>query len=206
MKLTKFGHACVRLERDGRAVVIDPGALTPEPEALAGAQAVLVTHQHFDHFDPERLRGTGVSVHTCDGVARQLDGSGLDVHVVHDGDTFSVAGFQVSVAGSRHHYSHPDAPPIDNVGFLVDGEVFHPGDALTEVEAPTLLLPGQAPWLTVPAMVDHLRRIGPRRAYAIHDGLVNDWGLKVLDDVLAMEARRAGTDIRRLSPGESVEV
>ncbi|UBU08804.1 MBL fold metallo-hydrolase [Nonomuraea gerenzanensis] len=55
MLLTKFGHACVRVEKDGRRLVIDPGGLT-EPQALDGADAVLVTHEHFDHFSEERLR------------------------------------------------------------------------------------------------------------------------------------------------------
>ncbi|WP_308251300.1 hypothetical protein [Streptomonospora nanhaiensis] len=73
-------------------------------------------------------------------------------------------------------------------------------------DASTLLVPGQAPWLTVPALVDYLRRTQPRRAYAVHDGLLNDWGLKVLDDVLAMEAARSGADIRRLRPGQSVDL
>ncbi|MFI6057449.1 MBL fold metallo-hydrolase [Streptomyces sp. NPDC051286] len=206
MKITKFGHACVRLEKNGRAIIIDPGVMTPEPDALAGAEAVLVTHEHFDHFDPERLRGFDAAVYTCAGVARHLSGLDERVNVVRDGDSFSVAGFAVSAAGGKHHFSHPDVPPVDNVGFLIDGEVFHPGDSLTVVDVPTLLLPGQAPWLTVPDMIGYLRRMAPRRAYAIHDGLINEWGLKVLDDVLAMEAERAGTDIRRLCPGESVEL
>ena len=55
VRLTKYGHACVRLEKDGRSIVIDPGALAPQAEALAGVEAVLVTHEHFDHFEPERL-------------------------------------------------------------------------------------------------------------------------------------------------------
>ncbi len=65
--------------------------------------------------------------------------------MVRAGDSFSVAVFEVSVAGDKHNFSYPDANPVDNVGFLIDGEVFHPGDALTGVDAPTLLLPGQAP-------------------------------------------------------------
>ncbi|MEU6039998.1 MBL fold metallo-hydrolase [Actinomadura sp. NPDC047616] len=206
MEITKFGHACVRLEKNGRAIVIDPGVMTPEADALTGAEAVLITHEHFDHFDPERLQDPHLTVYTCPGVARHLTGLGERVHVVRDGDDFSVAGFDVSAVGDKHHFSHPDAPPVDNVGFLVDGEVFHPGDALTVVDAPTLLLPGQAPWLTVPDMIGYLRQMAPRRAYAVHDGLLNEWGLKVLDDVLAMEAKRAGSDIRRLKPGESVEL
>ncbi|MEV0978504.1 MBL fold metallo-hydrolase [Streptomyces sp. NPDC049915] len=206
MRLTKFTHACVRLEKDARAIVVDPGVLTEEPEAYEGAEAVLVTHEHFDHFDADRLRDLGSDIYTCAGVAHRLGDLGERVHVVRVGDRFRVAGFEVSVVGERHHPSHPDVPPVDNVGFLVDGEVFHPGDALTVVDAPTLLLPGQAPWLTVPDMIRYLRRMAPRRAYAVHDGLLNDWGLKVLDDVLAMEAERAGRQYRRLRPGESVDL
>lgn len=206
MKLTKFGHACVRLDKDGRAIVVDPGAMTPETHALTGAEAILVTHEHFDHFDADRLGESELPVYTCPGVARHLTGLGDRVRVVNDGDSFSVAGFEVSVVGRKHHLSHPDAPPVDNIGFLVDGEVFHPGDALTVVDVPTLLLPGQAPWLTVPDMIGYLRRIAPRRAYAVHDGLLNEWGLQVLDSVLAMEAERAGTEIRRPKSGESIEL
>ncbi|WP_445518946.1 MBL fold metallo-hydrolase [Streptomyces sp. NEAU-174] len=55
MRLTKFGHACVRIDKDGHRLVVDPGGLT-EPHALDGADAVLVTHEHFDHFSEEALR------------------------------------------------------------------------------------------------------------------------------------------------------
>ena len=50
MRLTKLEHACVRLEKDGATLVIDPAAWSM-PRALEGASAVLVTHEHFDHFD-----------------------------------------------------------------------------------------------------------------------------------------------------------
>ncbi|MEV4162001.1 MBL fold metallo-hydrolase [Nonomuraea dietziae] len=211
MRLTKLGHACVRLEKDGRVLVIDPGAMTPEPDALDGAEAVLVTHEHFDHFEPGRLREAAeaeprLTVYTCPGVARRLGELGERVQVVREGDTFTAAGFDLTVFGEKHHFSHPDAAPVDNVGFLVDNEVFHPGDALTVVDAPTVLVAGQAPWMTVPDLVAYLRTAAPLRAYAVHDGLMNEWGLQVLDGVLAMEAERSGADIRRLKPGESVEL
>jgi L-ascorbate metabolism protein UlaG (beta-lactamase superfamily) len=207
MDLTKFGHACVRLEQEGRALVIDPGAMTPEPEALTDVEAVLITHEHFDHFEPDRLRvaatgNPGLVVYTCAGVARHLTDLGDQVRVVRDGDLVHVAGFKVQAVGEKHHRSHPDVPPVDNVGFLINGEVFHPGDALTVVEVPTLLVPGQAPWMTVPDLIEYLRRMAPRRAYAIHDGLLNDWGIQVLNGVLQSEAEHLDADIRRLQSGE----
>jgi len=211
MRLTKYGHACVRLEKDSRSLVIDPGLMTPEPEALAGAEAVLITHEHFDHFEAERLYAAaeadpGLVVYTCPGVARHLARIGDRVRVVREGDVLAAAGFEVTVVGTKHHLSHPDVPPVDNVGFVVDGEVFHPGDALTVVDVPTLLVPGQAPWMTVPDLIGYLRTVRPRRAYAIHDGLLNAWGLRVLDGVLESEAGRLDADIRRLSPGESTDL
>ena len=55
IELTKHGHACVVLSEDDRRLVIDPGAFT-DPAALDGASAVLVTHEHADHFAPDVLR------------------------------------------------------------------------------------------------------------------------------------------------------
>jgi L-ascorbate metabolism protein UlaG (beta-lactamase superfamily) len=211
VRLTKYGHACVRLEKESRALVIDPGAIMADPAALAGAEAVLITHEHWDHFEAGRLREAaerdpGLLVYTCAGVARHLGELADRVRVVADGDVVTVAGFRVAVVGEKHHVSHPDVPPVGNVGFLVDDEVFHPGDALTVVDVPTLLVPGQAPWMTVPDLIRYLREVRPRRAYAIHDGLLNEWGLKVLDGVLAGEADRLGADVRRLPVGGGAEL
>lgn len=122
------------------------------------------------------------------------------------GETFAVPGFEVTVIGQKHHRSHPDVPPVDNVGFVIDGVVFHPGDALTITDVPILLVPAQAPWMTVPDLITYLRAMRPQRAYAIHDGLLNDWGLQVLDSVLQSEGDRLDAEVRRLAIGESVDL
>jgi len=98
-------------------------------------------------------RGSAAGRLHLPGVARRLIDLDDRVRVVGDGDVISVAGFEVTVAGKKHHVSHPDVPPVDNVGFLIDGEVFHPGDALTLLDVPTLLVPGQAPWMTAPDLI-----------------------------------------------------
>ncbi|MEW2358050.1 MBL fold metallo-hydrolase [Spirillospora sp. NPDC029432] len=213
MRLTKLGHACVRLQKDDRTLVIDPGAFTPEGDALDGADAVLITHEHFDHFDPDRLRkamaeNPALEVWTSRVVAENLADLGGRVHQVGHEDAVTVAGFDVHVYGEDHEILHPDVPPIPNTGFLVDGEVFHPGDALTVPSEPvrTLCLPGNAPWLKVPELFLYTREVRPERAFVIHDGLLNDNGLGVMETAVGNAGKQLGKEFRRLKPGESVEL
>ncbi|WP_248958121.1 MBL fold metallo-hydrolase [Sphaerisporangium perillae] len=209
MKLTKHGHACVRLEKDGTVLVIDPGGLTEE-SALEGADAVLITHEHFDHLDAKRLANLrpDVGIWTCAAAARQLEGLSTKVNVVGEGDSFTAAGFEVGVAGREHARIAFDVPPVQNVGFLIDGEVFHPGDAFTVPGTPvgTLLTPTSGPWMKASEMVDYLLEVAPRRAYSIHDGLYNDIGLMLVDNILGRRAEAQKADFRRLKIGESVDL
>ena len=71
MRITKFGHACVRLETDGHVIVLDPGGFT-EPEAVDGATAVLITHEHADHYSADHLRRTDAPIHTIAAVAAKI--------------------------------------------------------------------------------------------------------------------------------------
>ena len=88
MRLTKLGHACVRLEKDGSVLVIDPGAFSGD-DALTGANAVLVTHEHFDHIVPDSLRAAlaadpGLRVWSTAAVAGQFPDLAARVHAVWD--------------------------------------------------------------------------------------------------------------------------
>lgn len=208
MELTKFGHATVRLEKDGKVLVIDPGAFS-EAAALDGVDAVLITHGHVDHADREKLLALApeVEVWTCEGVAAgPAEGLAAQVRTVRHGDAFGTAGFGVRVFGEWHAVNHPDLPPVDNVGFLVDEELFYPGDAFTLPDVPvgTLLVPTGAPWLKLGEVVDYLRAARPGRAYSTHDGLYNEAGLGLVDGWLAREGERQGVEMRRLAVGESV--
>ena len=69
MRITKFGHACVRIEHDGTTVVLDPGVFT-DPAAVDGADAVLITHEHPDHYLADNLRATDAPVFTIEAVSR----------------------------------------------------------------------------------------------------------------------------------------
>jgi len=212
MRLTKFGHACVLLEKDDnddRRLVVDPGVFT-DPTALTGASAVLITHEHADHFVEGPIRQAAddnpdLHVWTTQAVADQLAGLGDRVHAVGHGDTFTAAGFDIQVHGTWHAVVHPDIPRIHNVGFLVDNVVFHPGDALTVPEEPvdTLMLPVHAPWSKVAELIDWVREVKPRATYGVHDGLLNDTGLGLVARLLGESGPGIGATYTRLTPGDA---
>ncbi|AJE43187.1 MBL fold metallo-hydrolase [Streptomyces nodosus] len=211
MKLTKKSHACIRLEKDGRTLVIDPGAFS-EPDAAVGADAILVTHEHPDHFDEGRLRAglegnPGAEIWTLASVAEKLSAAFPGrVHTVGHGDTFTAAGFDVQVHGRLHAVIHPDIPRITNVGYLIDdGTVFHPGDALTvpDQRVQTLMLPVMAPWNKIAEVIDYVREVEPRRAYDVHDALLTDLARPIYDNQIGA---LGGTEHLRLAPGASAEL
>ncbi|MFB6713593.1 MULTISPECIES: MBL fold metallo-hydrolase [unclassified Streptomyces] len=207
LKLTKKTHSCIRLEKDGQTLVIDPGGFS-EQDAAVGADALLVTHEHPDHFDEERLRAgmeanPATEIWTLRSVADRLAAAFPGrVHTVGHGDTFSAAGFEVQVHGELHAVIHPDIPRITNIGFLVDGSVFHPGDALTVPDRPvdTLMLPVMAPWNKISEVIDYVREVGPRRAIDIHDALLTDLARPIYDSQIGSLGR---TEHGRLTPGDS---
>ncbi|MEU6664878.1 MBL fold metallo-hydrolase [Streptomyces sp. NPDC046727] len=211
MKLTKKSHACVRLDKEGRTLVIDPGAFSEEDAAL-GADAILVTHEHPDHFDEFRLRAAmennpAAEIWTLKSVAERITAAFPGrVHTVGHGDTFTAAGFEVQVHGELHAVIHPDLPRITNVGYLIDGgRVFHPGDALTvpDQAVETLLVPVMAPWNKISEVIDYVREVGPQRAYDVHDALLTDLALPIYEGHLG---RLGGTEHQRLTPGAWTEV
>ena len=212
MELIKHGHACVVLCEEERRLVIDPGVFT-EPAAFEGASAVLITHEHPDHFAPDPLRAAleadpALEVWTNGSVAAQLDGPSGRVHVVGDGDAPSIAGFDVHVHGELHAEMHPEIPRVANIGFLVDGTVFHPGDALTVPDEPvsTLLLPLHAPWSRTADLIDYVRAVHADQAYAVHDGLLNEAGLGIVAGLLGARGPGTPTPFSRLAPGDAVEL
>jgi L-ascorbate metabolism protein UlaG (beta-lactamase superfamily) len=212
VELIKHGHACVALVEEDRRIVIDPGVFT-DPAAFEGADAVLLTHEHADHFEPGRLRAAldaapGLEVWTNRSVAAALEGLGGRVHVVGAGDAIEVAGFDVHVHGELHAEIHPEIPRVANVGFLVGGRVFHPGDALTvpDEPVPTLLLPLHAPWAKVAELIDYVRAVHADQAFAVHDGLLNDAGLGVVGGLLGERGPGTPTPFSRLAPGDAVEL
>jgi L-ascorbate metabolism protein UlaG (beta-lactamase superfamily) len=182
-----------------------------EPEALEGADAVLITHEHMDHVDLDKLRAAAarrpeLAVHTHPDVEAQLTDLDADIFPVVPGDIFVAAGMTVRVHGGQHAVIHPDIPRIVNVGFAIDGPdgpIYHPGDAfhVPDEQIATLFVPVSAPWLKLAEAIDFARAVGPERAFALHDSLLVDAGQQM---VTGHMTRLSGTHYTRLEPGTTV--
>lgn len=209
MRVTKFSHACVRVVRDGAVLVIDPGGFS-ERAALDGVDAILITHEHADHLDVDKLadaldKRPDAKVYTHAEVAAKLGALNGVVHTVTAGETFTAAGMAVRAHGGWHAVIHPDIPVVPNLGYVVEGRLYHPGDSFdvpVDADIETLFVPVTAPWLKVSEAIDFVRQVAPRRAYALHDSLANDNGLGLLDRLLG---QYSGAEYSRLVPGETVD-
>jgi L-ascorbate metabolism protein UlaG (beta-lactamase superfamily) len=208
MQLTKFAHSCLRIQHDGGVLVVDPGVFS-EAEALDGADAVLITHEHPDHVDVPALTRVlerrPIPVIGPASLAGVLGEAAEVLDVVTPGQSFTAAGVPVRAYGGQHAVIHPDIPVIQNLGYLFNDVVYHPGDSLAvpdDVPIDTLFAPIHAPWNKFSEVVDFIRAVAPRRAFALHDGLLNANGFGVFDRQYAALAK---TEYQRLEPGTRID-
>lgn len=213
MKLTKHEHACVVLEKNGARIVIDPGSFSSgAAEIIAGADAVLLTHEHFDHVNEAAVNEAlaarrGLRVY-APGALRGMFGAHADQFTaVAAGDELTVASFDIRVHGDQHAQIHPDIPRIANVGYLVDGGLYHPGDAFFVPDAPvsTLLLPTSGPWMKIAEAADYVRAVRPQQVIQIHEMLLSDIGLRLAGGLLG-EGGLTGLPLTQLTAGQSLSL
>ncbi|CAN5419435.1 MBL fold metallo-hydrolase [soil metagenome] len=213
MRLTKYTHSCVRLDHEGHALVIDPGMFSETDTALDGADAVLITHEHPDHIDVDALTATAhqrteLRIWCPESVRRQLDGLGDRVTAVEPGESFDAAGLGVRAFGGQHALIHADVPMVPNLGYLIADSVYHPGDSFIVPEAgiEMLLLPIHAPWSKIGEVLDFLISVRAPRVLQIHDGLLNQRGIGLVEGHVDRVSQRYASRFEHLDSGESVDL
>jgi L-ascorbate metabolism protein UlaG (beta-lactamase superfamily) len=213
MKLTKHEHACVVLEKDGASIVIDPGSFSPgAAEIIAGADTILITHEHMDHVNEAAVNGALAARPDLRLYAPAPLGAMFAAHqdqftAVAAGDELTLGSFAVTVHGSQHGVIHPDIPVIPNVGYLIDGSLYHPGDAyyVPEVPVSVLLLPTSGPWMKIGEAADYVRAVRPQQIVQIHEMLLSDIGLFLADNLLG-EQGLTGLPLTSVQAGKSLTV
>jgi L-ascorbate metabolism protein UlaG (beta-lactamase superfamily) len=214
MRVTHLGHACLLVELADRRLLIDPGNFSAGFEDLTDLDAILVTHNHPDHFDPEPaarlIRGNArATVHTDPLTAEKLRAEGLSAEPTRQGEDFTIGDVTVSPVGEMHAFNHDQMPVIPNVGIVLraagEPTLFHPGDAYDAEpgQVDVLAHPLNAPWCASRDSIAFVSRIAPKSFVPIHDALLSDRGKRMYSGHIENFAGVDGLTLRYLGDGES---
>jgi L-ascorbate metabolism protein UlaG (beta-lactamase superfamily) len=213
VKLTKHEHACVVAEKDGTSIVIDPGAFSSgAADIIAGGDAILITHEHADHVHEEAINRAladrpDLKLYAPESLRRLFAAGPDQFNAVAAGDELKLGSFDVTVHGSEHAVIHATIPVIANVGYLLDGTVYHPGDAyhLPDAAVTTLLLPTSGPWMKFGEAIDYVRAVAPQQVVQIHEALLSDIGQGLAGNLLG-ENGPTGVPLTQIPPGQSLTI
>ena len=219
MRVTKFVHACLLVEKGPDRILIDPGTFSFRDERVTverfdGVKAVFLTHSHVDHVDAGKLRAlverSRPEVYAPPDLATKLSAEGIEARAF-DAGSRRVGSFEIRAIAAPHERVLGLELP-QNVAYVVDERLLHPGDShatsLNECGGiPLLALPLVAPWTTDLATAAFAERLAPRRAMPIHDGYVKEFVLGAIQERIGAHLRGRGIGWEpALEPGASVEV
>jgi L-ascorbate metabolism protein UlaG (beta-lactamase superfamily) len=210
VRITKYEHATLQVGVGDDTLVIDPGSFLSHPD-FTDVVAVVITHEHADHWTTEQVRrildkNPDARVIGPQGVADAA--TELPVEVVAAGDVVEAGPFTLEFFGGRHAVIHESIPVIDNVGVLVNDELYYAGDSYTlpEVEVGTLAAPVGAPWLKIGEAMDYVLAVKPKRAFYVHDLTLSVAGKQMGAARLAWATEQGGGTFTELQPGETLDV
>ena len=184
LKITFLGHGTLMFTFGSMVIHVDPVSDMADYTNLPKADIILVTHEHFDHFEPktiEMLRKDGTAVVGNKHCAQQIN----DCIVMKNGDVKTIQGLKIEAVPAYNlvHMRTPGNPfhpqGVGN-GYVItfnDKKVYIAGDTENISEMKELksidvaFLPMNLPYTMTPEMVaDAARAFKPKILYPYHFG------------------------------------
>lgn len=209
MNITKFDHSTFYIEKDGRGLLFDPVEYTTNLPEFTNLDAVIITHKHGDHFQPEVLQkilavNPGIQIFTTSDNVGDLP----DAVVAKPGNKLEAGIFSLEFFGSGNHAPiYNGEIPCENIGVVVDGKIVNPGDSFdipNLAEILVLLVPISAPWLKIEESIKYIEALRPKIVINAHDGLLSDMGLNISNNWLSQKAATVGVEYKYYRPGEGL--
>ena len=207
MELTKYTHACFTLQKNDKSLVVDPGGFSGDFISPEDVVAVIVTHEHQDHFDHDQLaaiidKNPDAIIIGPQQVTEQIEV--FETRTVGAGDSVEVGGFDLKFYGGDHAVIHEGMPHVENVGVMINDLLYFPGDSLVapDTDVVVLALPLSAPWLKVGEAIDFLRKVAPQKAFPVHEMVYSAVGQGMANRMLKSSVEN--TEYIVLESGESM--
>lgn len=212
MRLTKFEHAALLLEDSGKKLFVDPGSLTSPLTDTNNTVAVVITHEHADHWTPEQLNrildlNPDVPIFAPEGVAAAA--KDFAITVVNAGDTVEAGPFTLRFFGGRHAVIHESIPVVDNLGVLINEQLYYPGDSFTVpegVDVDVLATPAGAPWLKIGETIDFVLAVKPKRSFPTHEMVLSRGGKDMASARIKWATEQNGGEFLPLEPLDTLDL
>lgn len=172
------------IEDSGVRLLTDPGAYSTSQNDARDIDAVLITHEHQDHFHLESLKiilknNPQAVVMTNSAVGALLTKENIPFLLVGDSQTSMVKGVSVVGLGKNHAPIYSGFPMVENTGYFIAEQLWYPGDALTVFpgkKVEILALPVAGPWMKMSEALDYALKIKPEKIFPVHDGFFENAG------------------------------
>ncbi len=217
MKIQKFLHSCILLEKNGTRLLIDPGNYCfiekkLVPEDLGAVDVILITHEHQDHVDSSALlkilERKKAKIYCTAGTQRILNEAGIESELVTPGKIKEIADFRIEIIDIKH--DGPLVGPMpENVGFLINEIFFHPGDSIAfpkNLSCKILAMPVAGPWIKLHEALDAAIKLHPEYAIPIHDAIIKDFSLEGAYERSKKLLADSGIAFHPLKLGEILEI
>lgn len=211
MQVTKLEHSGLIVERGGKRIVFDPVEFASTLPEIRDVVAIIITHIHSDHFQPEKISAIldlnpNAKVFAPADAAQQLP----DAVIVAGGESIELEGFKLDFFGKDHASVKAGKVPCDNLGVVIDGKLTNPGDSFDLLEiggaVETLLVPETAPWTKLSETAEFMKIAKPKIVIPVHDGVLSEMGKTIYDNLLRGVCEEIGAEFASLSIGESISI
>jgi L-ascorbate metabolism protein UlaG (beta-lactamase superfamily) len=166
LAITFIGHGTLMFAFGGITIHVDPWSKLADYAKLRKADIVLITHDHFDHFDRDALKKVSTAK-TVVIMTERCKTKGVEGSVMKNGDTRTIAGIKIEAVPAYNIVDkRPDGQPYhpkgEGNGYVVtfgDKRIYVAGDTENTPEMKKLpavdvaFLPMNLPYTMTPEMV-----------------------------------------------------
>ena len=191
MRITKYIHSCLVIEKGADKLLFDPGHFSfvegqVKPNDFTDIAGILLTHCHPDHIDDDALeeiidKNPHAVILANSEIVRALAKKEIEAEIFETGKR-TINSFVIEAFDAPHEAILADSVP-QNTAYLIDETILHPGDSLSKSlyslkNTKILCLPLMAPWETEMQTFEFAKQLAPESVIPIHDGYVKEFFLQ----------------------------